>query len=174
MENKIEEYIQAVFRHSANFGVHLIPGTVILDMVFKQGFFSHRITSWLDLIFVIFWGYVLSIPFHYKHPQYFFRQLKRKVYLSRLKKPEDIELQAVEIELEFVLSKLIFFYLIFKFLSWQLWIQIPFIIGINPTITMFFISVCVSNIIGYKIICFLIFGNTIRIKFWLRNKILLK
>lgn len=137
----IDKIIESFFRHYAGIVIYIAPGVFVLDLVFKRGFFSNTIMSWIDLIFIIFWGIVLSLPFHYYHPKEFLDYLRSCLRKHSNIGDEDLlEQRSNEVEIEFVLFKVITFYFIFKLLTWQILISFSDFIEISSTIIIFFLS----------------------------------
>jgi hypothetical protein len=149
---KINDIVKGFFKHFAGIGVYLIPGIFVLDLVFKQGFFNHRITSWIDLVFLVFWGLILSLPFHYIQPRRFKVLLRVLMRKSKIKDEEYLKGLSDEVELGFVMVKLIIFYFIFKFISYQSMITIIPVIGINTQIVIFILSIILTFVLGYIVI----------------------
>ena len=149
---KINDIVKGFFKNFAGIGVYLIPGIFVLDLVFKQGFFNHRITSWIDLVFLVFWGLILSLPFHYIQPRRFKVLLRVLMRKSKIKDEEYLKGLSDEVELGFVMVKLIIFYFIFKFISYQSMITIIPVIGINTQIVIFILSIILTFVLGYIVI----------------------
>lgn len=59
-----EENIKLFQRKIFMFLNYTIPGVVILDVFFKQGFFSNAPTNLYSFLLFIFWAFILSLPFN--------------------------------------------------------------------------------------------------------------
>ena len=150
----IDKIIESFFRHYAGIVIYIAPGVFVLDLVFKRGFFSNTIMSWIDLIFILFWGIVLSLPFHYYNPKGFLDYLRSclRRYLnknSNIGDEELLEQRSNEVEIEFVLIKVITFYFIFKLLTWQTLICFSDFFGISSTIIIFFLSMVFTILVSH-------------------------
>nr|NQU93398.1 hypothetical protein [Bacteroidota bacterium] len=71
---------------------------------------------------------------------------------SGSKDEESLELLSNEVELDYVLIKVIVFYFIYKIIIWQSIIQINPIFGIGQTIIIFLISMLFTFILGSVIV----------------------
>jgi hypothetical protein len=152
MHNKYIEIVKSFFRYSAAIAICFIPGIFILDLVFKTGFFHNKLTSWIDIIFFMFWAFILSIPFHYIHPKMFIKELKKilkeAVNNANNENIDEYEHLAEEEELSIIPIKLGIFYIIYKFLTWQNCIEFQKILNISPTIIIFLLSLVITLLLG--------------------------
>jgi uncharacterized membrane protein (DUF485 family) len=71
---------------------------------------------------------------------------------SKIKDEEYLKGLSDEVELGFVMVKLIIFYFIFKFISYQSMITIIPVIGINTQIVIFILSIILTFVLGYIVI----------------------
>lgn len=150
--DKLSEILKDFYKHFAGLGVYLIPGVVVLEVVFNIGFFGQRITTLYDFVFYIMWALILGIPFHYSQP----KQLNKLYQDFKEKKPyidkSSLDGLSDELELGFVFVKLFSFYIIYKIIVWQDLVKLKPWFDLSPNVANYLLAVLITIILALILI----------------------
>jgi len=126
--NEKSGLINAVFDHLARLFCYLVPGIVLLEVVFEQGVFSTSPKTLYDFIIYILWATLISVPFNFSIPtpvktylegmiSYAYDEMERQnVNPERIDKKATLD-EEERIRAGLILIKVVVFYLLYILLD---------------------------------------------------------
>jgi hypothetical protein len=127
-----QELYTVIKRKSAQILKSILPGLIVLEVVFDRGFFSVIPNDIYSFILFLIWAIFLSIPFHTFPPydvDFFLENITKELYPTKDKEKKEEEYEDLydEFHLGFVILNSLVFYLLIKLLNSYTIIETNFI-----------------------------------------------
>lgn len=146
MMETLYKLLKDFYRLTAGIGVYIIPGIFLLEIVYNKGFFGEEIKSIYDFILYFIWAIIFGLPFHAHQPTGLSKLTA--LCIKGISNPNFNEALSDEIELCFIFLKILVFFLLYKFIIWQSYLQFEPIFGISPKTGNLIISIIITLIVA--------------------------
>lgn len=151
MDN-LSQLLKDFYKHFAGIGIYIIPGIIVLEVVFNIGFFGQKIEGLYEFILFLFWGLVLGGPFHYTQPKQFAEIVEKFKKKKEINKEGFWDALSDELELGFIAIKTIAFFIIYKFILWQDCLKFDTWFNIDYVIANYMIAMLLTMLSGLLLI----------------------